>query len=239
MRTDAPTRQRASGLAYSVCCTPARCSTECGCRRCGRSIPMYASSPPPSHSKTTLQSSSATFIRQSNLRLDKQRIREAATVPAYLEHVSTRFKWNASISDTIDWQAYTQTIGRFRTQRTQITKLCNNLLPTARWVNRYDSLTTEHCLHCGETEDRDHIMQCSFAARQRWRSDLLSSLRKAHDSDQSDHNLTDILINGLDGWHRAVKNNCFELIQRCPLRRLSAVNGLAAIQIYPLLMSTC
>ncbi len=81
----------------------------------------------------------------------KQQLREASTVPTYLAYVAKRFKWEPSVAAMIDWQAYTQAIGRFRSQRTQITKLCNDILPTARWANRYDSLTTEHCLHCGES----------------------------------------------------------------------------------------
>jgi hypothetical protein len=32
----------------------------------------------------------------------KQRIREAATVPAYIAYVSKRFKWDPSIVETID-----------------------------------------------------------------------------------------------------------------------------------------
>lgn len=130
----------------------------------------------------------------------KTSIREAATVSKYLQYTATRFKWCPLVADTVDWDAYTQTIGRFRSQRVQITKLCNDLLPTARWAHRYDSLTTEHCLHCGEIENRDHIIICSYAPRQRWRSALLSKLRKSHDSDSNDHYLSDILVNGLHAW---------------------------------------
>jgi hypothetical protein len=135
----------------------------------------------------------------------KQRIKEAATVPRYHEYVEKRFKWTPSITATVDWSAYTQAIARFSKQRTQVTKLCNDLLPTARWVHRYDSLTTEHCIHCGEPEDRDHILQCSHDTRRKWRASLLSKLRKAHDSDSSDHYLLDILITGLDCWFKGVR----------------------------------
>ncbi len=103
----------------------------------------------------------------------KQQLREASTVPKYLAYVAKRNKWEPSVAATIDWHAYTKAIGCFRSNRTQITKLCNDILPTARWVNRYDSLTTKHCLHCGEIEDRDHIINCSFAPRQAWRNSLL------------------------------------------------------------------
>jgi hypothetical protein len=82
----------------------------------------------------------------------KQHIREAATVPKYLAYVEKRFHWTPEITATINWQAYTQSIVWFRTQRIQITKLCNHLLPAAGWVNQYDTLTTEHCVHLGGTQ---------------------------------------------------------------------------------------
>jgi hypothetical protein len=130
----------------------------------------------------------------------KQRIREAALVPDYLAYVAKRFGWDKATADLVDWQAYTQAIGRFCSQRIQITKLCHDLLLTARWANRYDSLITAHCLHCGELEDRYHVLRRTFGPRQAWRNKRLSTLRKAHNSDLSDHYLTDILVTFIDCW---------------------------------------
>ncbi len=80
--------------------------------------------------------------------------------------------------------------------------MCNALLPTARRANRYNSLTTEHCLHCGEPDDWDHIIKCSFQTKHIWRQSLLSKLRKAHNLDSSNHYLLNFLINGLDCWFK-------------------------------------
>jgi hypothetical protein len=55
----------------------------------------------------------------------KSRIREAFTVPNYQQYLEARFKWTSQEHATVDWKAYTQSIGRFRTQRIQVTKLCN------------------------------------------------------------------------------------------------------------------
>jgi hypothetical protein len=102
----------------------------------------------------------------------------------------------------VDWQAYTKAISRFQMQHTQITKLSNNLLPsTARWANRwYGSLTTEYCLHCGKSEDWDHIIQCSFGPGLK--------LRKAHGLALSGHYLLVILITGLNcGWFKGSRFN--------------------------------
>jgi hypothetical protein len=100
---------------------------------------------------------------------------------------------------TIDWTAYTQAISRYSTRRIQITKLCNDLLPTARWVHRYDSLTTNFCLHCGEPEDRDHILKCTHAYSL-WQNNLLVHLCETHNSNECDPRLLDILIDGLHSW---------------------------------------
>jgi hypothetical protein len=130
----------------------------------------------------------------------KQSIRDAFTVPPYMEYLKKRNRWSSECIATIDWKAYNQAVSRFHSQRIQITKLCNDLLPTARWASRYDSLTSEHCLHCGETEDRDHLVQCSFAPREKWRTELLSHLRATHDNPLTNPYLVDILIDGLHSW---------------------------------------
>jgi hypothetical protein len=116
---------------------------------------------------------------------------------AYLQQ---RYQWDNTCIDTIDWQSYTQAISRFRSRRIQITKLCNDLLPTARWVNRYDSLTTEHCFHCGDPEDRDHIIRCSHDSRKKWRVTLFTALRRTHDSPENNPYLLDLLIDGINAW---------------------------------------
>jgi hypothetical protein len=152
----------------------------------------------------------------------KWTIREAFLVPQYLTYVASRFKWSPSVAATIDWTAYTQTISRFRTQRIQITNLYNNLLPTARWANRYESLTTEHCIHCGEIEDRNHIIQCSHKPCNTWRTPLLSKLCKVHDSDMSNHYLSNILVNELHSW--------FSGSVLCPLRYLKQYHQLISEQ---------
>jgi hypothetical protein len=65
----------------------------------------------------------------------KQSIRDVFTIPPYFKYVAKQFHWTPLVMDTIDWTAYTQAIARFGLQRIQISKLCNNLLPTVRWAN--------------------------------------------------------------------------------------------------------
>jgi hypothetical protein len=84
----------------------------------------------------------------------KQSIWDAYTVSPYLSYLQSHNQWSLEVINSIDWDAYNQAISRFPSWQVQVTKLCNDLLPTAWWANRYDTLTTAHCLHCGELEDR-------------------------------------------------------------------------------------
>jgi hypothetical protein len=43
----------------------------------------------------------------------KRSIREAFSVPPYLQYIEKRFHWTRAISDTVDWQTYTQAISQF------------------------------------------------------------------------------------------------------------------------------
>jgi hypothetical protein len=123
-----------------------------------------------------------------------------------MQYLQERNKWDSDCITSIDWKAYTQAVSRFGTRRVQITKLCNDLLPTARWANRYSSITTQDCLHCGQPEDRDHLLRCPFPPRLKWRAKLLSDLRHTHSSAESNPYLVDILIDGLHSWMNALHN---------------------------------
>jgi hypothetical protein len=72
-----------------------------------------------------------------------------------MTYIHNWFQWTEACADTIDWNAYTQAISWYSTHQIQITKLCNNLFWRAHWANRYNSLTTSRCLHCGEPEDKN------------------------------------------------------------------------------------
>jgi hypothetical protein len=112
------------------------------------------------------------------------------------------------VKELLDRPTPRLSVGGFRTQHTQITKLCNDLLPTARRANWIDLLTTEHFLHCGgEPKDWDHIIKCAFAPSQVWRNLRLLKLHKAHDMALLDHYLLNILINGLDCWFKGSRLN--------------------------------
>jgi hypothetical protein len=148
---------------------------------------MYAHRPTACHSLTTVEQCTLTYLREVICSKIKQTILEALTPPSYLPYAKKHFHWTPMIYEMVNWQAYTQLISKFCSQCIQIMKLCNDLLPTAWWAHKYDTLPTKHCMDCGKVEDQDHIIQCPFEPHQMWHNSLLSKLRKAHDSDQSNH----------------------------------------------------
>jgi hypothetical protein len=97
-------------------------------------------------------------------------------------------------------EGVTQDVSQFLSKWIQITKLCNNLLSTARWANRNDKLTTGHCLHCGEPEDWDHLIRCTHKTSQKWCSELLTNLRQAHNSPATNPYLLNSIIDGIHPW---------------------------------------
>jgi hypothetical protein len=150
--------------------------------RVSTSIIHIQNTVPLSHGCLTIELHLSGKVISSKL---KQSIWDAYTVPPYLSYLQSRNQWSLEVFNSINWDAYNQAISWFPSQWVQVTKLCNNLLPTAWWANWYDTLTIAHCLHCGELEDRDHMVRCAYPPRQKWPSNLLAHLRKAHDSTET------------------------------------------------------
>jgi hypothetical protein len=57
-----------------------------------------------------------------------------------------------------------------------------------------------HCLHCSETEDRDHLVRFLHPPCQKWRSNLMLHLRCVLASPAATPYLVDILVDGLHSW---------------------------------------
>jgi hypothetical protein len=134
----------------------------------------------------------------------ESRLREAFTVQPYLEYIQLCHQRSKQATRDVNWTALNQATNRFQARHNQIAKLSNDLLSTSRWANRYDLLVTEHCLLCGSVEDRDHILQCSHPSHHKWRHKLFATIRKTHDSAETDPQMTDILIDGLNRWFRGI-----------------------------------
>ena len=59
-----------------------------------------------------------------------------------------------------------------------LVKICNDLLPTATTLLKWNWQNHDNCCLCGKSETRDHMIRCSGKTREHWRIKTISKLRK-------------------------------------------------------------
>ncbi len=133
----------------------------------------------------------------------EQAIRFAASAPAIIKQIKRRNDWNDETFHSVDWEAQRIASNRRYGERVHIVKLCHDILPTGKMVNRYDKLTPHECIHCQSPyEDRDHILRCEHSTRKAWRDKFITDLMARCESLKTRPILQDILIHGLKRWFR-------------------------------------
>ena len=133
----------------------------------------------------------------------EQAIRFAASAPAIIKQIKRRNDWNDETFHSVDWEAQRIASNRRYGERVHIVKLCHDILPTGKMVNRYDKLTPHECIHCQSPyEDRDHILRCEHSTRKAWRDKFITDLTARCESLKTRPILQDILIHGLKRWFR-------------------------------------
>jgi hypothetical protein len=104
--------------------------------------------------------------------------------------------------DLIDWLALTRALNRNRAKEVSLVKPLAEITPTALITKRYSPLQSSKCPRC-KTDDEsiDHVIRCSAAACQTWRSALLTHLRLICTTTlHSRLALVDVLLAGLSSW---------------------------------------
>jgi hypothetical protein len=130
-------------------------------------------------------------------------IRFAASAPAIIEQIKQRNEWTAATFSSVDWEAQRIASNRRYGERVHIVKLCHDILPTGKMVNRYDALTPHECILCQTPyEDRDHIIRCEHRTRREWRDTFIAELQTRCESLKTKPILIDILVHGLKRWFK-------------------------------------
>jgi hypothetical protein len=112
--------------------------------------------------------------------------------------------------ELIDWKALTQALNRKRDKEVALVKLLAEVTPTATITNRYGSSKSSKCPRC-HTDDEtiDHVIRCSSAECQKWRSALLTHLRMVCTTAlHSRLALVDVLLAGLSCWFQHETLQC-------------------------------
>jgi hypothetical protein len=149
------------------------------------------------------------FDNQAQLHIDgstinssyRTAIRNATSEPALRKHIQATNKWTNETMSTIAWESHRQALNRMQSRHVQLVKLCHDILPTSKLVNRYNTRLPSSCHLCNhDIEDLNHLLQCQHPQRIPWRSQLYKAIRDACESFQTRESLVDVLIQGLDAW---------------------------------------
>ena len=128
-------------------------------------------------------------------------IRNASSEPALRRHIQTTNNWTDATMNSIAWEPHRQALNRMQSRHVQLVKLCNDILPTSKLVNRYNSRLPSSCILCHhDLEDLDHLLRCEHPDRIPWRSQVYKAIREACESFQTRESLVDVLIQGIEAW---------------------------------------
>jgi hypothetical protein len=140
----------------------------------------------------------------------RQEIRLAKSEGPLREHIKLKYSWTDAQMELIDWKALTQALNRTRNKEVALVKLLAEITPTATITKRYGSSTSSKCPRCFTYDETiDHVIRCSSAECQTWRSALLTHLRLICTTElHSRLALVDVLLDGLSCWFRHETLDC-------------------------------
>jgi hypothetical protein len=104
--------------------------------------------------------------------------------------------------DYINWTAHGKAIARMPARKTQLTKMCHEILPTASITNQSDTNSSPMCPYCKTVEeDQDLVMKCDHSSKLNWRLKCITSIRKQCSDMKMREMLTTILTDGIQAWY--------------------------------------
>jgi hypothetical protein len=107
--------------------------------------------------------------------------------------------WTDSTLDDIDWDAFKGARRQYKyNDLSYSTKMCCKWLPTFAHRCRWEEGLIDKCLTCNEVETQTHIFQCKD--RGEWKKQFISGLRTFLTNHNTDEQVKDGLVAGLDAW---------------------------------------
>ena len=128
----------------------------------------------------------------------KQLIR-AYTEPLYLSYLQKKNKWSDFIITQISWNSLKIALQRLQ-RPVLLTKICNDLLPTAYVLKRQHFHHKDSCPLCDAQETTQHLFQCQHPQLIKWKRKLISDLRKLMKHMHTQLQLTETLCQAITCW---------------------------------------
>jgi len=129
----------------------------------------------------------------------KNQLIRAYTEPRYIEHLQNKFGWSDTIIGTIAWKCLSLAVRRLNNS-VLLTKVSNDLLPTAETLKKYRYQNSDKCVLCDNTETRDHMIQCKAESRGKWRVSLSTALRKKMKAIDTKYDVEETFMTALCDW---------------------------------------
>ena len=128
----------------------------------------------------------------------KQLIR-AYVEPEYIQYLQYKFQWSNEIIEAIAWKCLSLAIQRIN-RDVLITKVCNDLLPTADTLYKRKYQLHDTCILCQNKETRDHLLQCTAPTRIKWRRQYIITIRKKLDTLETEFEIKEALSTAIAEW---------------------------------------
>jgi hypothetical protein len=108
----------------------------------------------------------------------RKKLFRAYVEPEYIQYLQYRFEWPNETIEIISWKCLSLAIQQIN-RDVLITKVCNDLLPTATTLCKMKYQHHDTSILCHQQETRDHIIRCTAPSRIKWRTNYINCYLKA------------------------------------------------------------
>eukprot|EP00957_Ditylum_brightwellii_P008749 663511-Ditylum_brightwellii.AAC.1 len=107
------------------------------------------------------------------------KLKNSATEGPLLRYIAKKRLWSDTKMALINWDAF-QIARKHQSQHSkQIVKMVHGIVPMNKMLHGYKQTSTDRCPCCKNIEEtHDHLILCKAIEPQKWRSGVLSEVRK-------------------------------------------------------------
>ena len=137
-------------------------------------------------------------------------IRTAKHAPIMKEYPIERSKsasgrdsaWTMKTYDNIAWRQMGENLRQLSiSQRIQISKYMNDLLPMAKRLQTFDNKHDRRCFECHQLwEDTNHVLQCPSKDRSNQCKEAMQGFHKHLKAKHTPTVMTDLICNSMENW---------------------------------------